>query len=42
VILPVKIIKIGLGNHHVVAVSVDGFAYSWGKGDLGQLGIDKF
>jgi alpha-tubulin suppressor-like RCC1 family protein len=42
VILPAKVITIGIGNHHVVAVTQEGEAYSWGKGDFGQLGIDRF
>jgi len=42
VILPNKIIKIGIGVHHVVAVAVSGEAYSWGKGNQGQLGTDKY
>jgi alpha-tubulin suppressor-like RCC1 family protein len=40
--LPVKIIKVGIGIYHAVAVGDDGSAYSWGKGNQGQLGIDKF
>jgi alpha-tubulin suppressor-like RCC1 family protein len=42
VTLPEKISKIGIGMYHVVAVSSSGSAYSWGKGNLGQLGIDRF
>jgi len=33
--------KIGIGTYHVVAVSESGSAYSWGKGNQGQLGVDK-
>ena len=40
--IPKRIAKIGIGNHHVFAITLDGQAYSWGKGDLGQLGIDRF
>jgi alpha-tubulin suppressor-like RCC1 family protein len=42
VVLPNKIINIGIGTYHVVAVGENGEAYSWGKGNQGQLGIDKF
>jgi alpha-tubulin suppressor-like RCC1 family protein len=40
--LPVKIIKVGIGMYHAVALGENGSAYSWGKGNQGQLGIDKF
>ena len=40
--LPEKIIKIALGTYHVVGVSSSGSAYAWGKGNMGQLGIDRF
>lgn len=40
--LPEKVAKIGIGTYHVVAVASSGMAYSWGKGNLGQLGIDRF
>jgi alpha-tubulin suppressor-like RCC1 family protein len=41
VVLPEKIVKIGIGTYHVVAVSESGSGYSWGKGNQGQLGVDK-
>jgi alpha-tubulin suppressor-like RCC1 family protein len=40
--LPLKISSIGIGNHHAVAVCINGLAYAWGKGDVGQLGIDRY
>lgn len=40
--IPKKICSIGIGNHHAVAISIDGLAFAWGKGDVGQLGLDRF
>ena len=40
--LPEKVVKIGIGTYHVVALTLNGEGFSWGKGNLGQLGIDRF
>lgn len=40
--LPNTIQKIGIGNNHVVAVAINGEAFSWGLGKMGQLGINRF
>lgn len=39
--LPEKVTKIGIGTYHIIAVTESGSAYSWGKGNQGQLGVDK-
>lgn len=42
VVLPTRIVTIGVGTYHAVAVSENGEAYAWGKGILGELGVDYF
>ena len=39
--LPVKVVKIGVGTYHVVALGEHGEGYAWGKGNQGQLGINR-
>lgn len=38
----VKIQQIACGNHHCVAIDELGFVYTWGFGDMEQLGNGKY
>jgi alpha-tubulin suppressor-like RCC1 family protein len=33
-----NIVAISAGNHHVLALDVDGYVWGWGKNQFGQLG----
>ncbi|XP_018409054.1 PREDICTED: probable E3 ubiquitin-protein ligase HERC6 [Nanorana parkeri] len=35
----IKIIQVACGHYHTIALSEDSSVYSWGKNDVGQLGI---
>ncbi|XP_030837223.1 probable E3 ubiquitin-protein ligase HERC3 [Strongylocentrotus purpuratus] len=37
----VDIVSVCCGRHHFLALSADGRVYSWGRNDVGQLGIRK-
>ncbi|XP_075057981.1 putative E3 ubiquitin-protein ligase HERC6 isoform X2 [Mixophyes fleayi] len=37
----IKIIQISCGHYHTVALSDDSSVFSWGKNDVGQLGLGK-
>ena len=34
-----KIVTLGVGKHHVIAVNKEGGAFAWGAGLHGQLGV---
>lgn len=36
-----KIINITGGQHHTIALTVDGNLYGWGRNDDGQLGLGE-
>ena len=39
--MPKKILSVAIGMYHVIAVTENEEAYSWGHGMHGQLGIGK-
>ncbi|WED43955.1 RCC1 domain-containing protein [Legionella cardiaca] len=36
-----KIVKLALGNNHILALTDNGQVYSWGNNDCGQLGLEQ-
>jgi alpha-tubulin suppressor-like RCC1 family protein len=32
---------LGAGSFHSMALSIEGYAYTWGRNDKGQLGLGK-
>ena len=34
-----NVVSVSCGRHHIAAASADGFAFTWGMGDGGRLGL---
>eukprot|EP00803_Ostreobium_quekettii_P009976 evm.model.scf_2796.2 EVM.evm.TU.scf_2796.2 scf_2796:5567-19194(-) len=39
---PIGIVQIDCGDHHSLALSVDGRVFAWGRGKYGQLGLGDY
>lgn len=37
-----KIASVALGTYHVVALTTEGYCFTWGNGISGQLGNNKY